>query len=172
MKAPIGIIAAMRDELAPLRRRLSDLKIATAVTGDGAARAALGASRFLDRQRPSTLLGVGVAGGLTPAAGRGELIVAERLICGEERFEIEASPLSERLLDAGARRGVIVHSPSIVATAEAKRALAVAAGIDPAVAAIVDLESDAWLRAARTRGTPMARRAPSPCRTCPTWRAS
>ena len=154
MRAELGIVAALPAELAGLRRRLRGRQaIAMAVTGDGSARAAAAVCRFLDTHRPVTLLGVGVAGGLTPAAGRGELIVADRIVGSGGTLELtHGGTLREALVAAGARRGVVVSSPTIVSTRRSKQALAEGSGIAPEVAAVVDLESEAWARAAIDRG--------------------
>ena len=154
MSVELGIVSALPGELAGLRRRLRGTEgVATAVTGDGSARAAAAVCRFLNTHRPVTLLGVGVAGGLTPVAGRGELIVADRIVGSGGLLELaNDGALREALLAAGARRGVVVSSPTIVSSSRSKQQLAEDSGVAPEVPAVVDLESEAWARAAIDRG--------------------
>lgn len=153
MRAELAIVAAMPAELAALRRRLRGSEIPLAVTGDGSARSAVAVCRFLDAVRPATLLGVGVAGGLTPATGRGELIVVDRIVGERGTLELaNGGSLRRALLEYGAHSGVVVAASRIATRARDKQRLAERAGIDGETPAIVDLESESWARAALDRG--------------------
>ena len=97
-ETPIAIVAAMPEEIAPLVRRthgtrrfgvagrsgfrgtLGDRPVLFLVTGDGPALAREGVCALLDRFEVSAILGMGVAGGLTPDLEPGEVVVPNEIV--------------------------------------------------------------------------------------------
>jgi adenosylhomocysteine nucleosidase len=153
-RGPVAILTALKEELDGVRRALpaSAGFVATA-TGDGPRRAASGAARFLERHRPSAVIGAGLAGALTPGLRVGDL-VASRRVRGEVGDAATPDPrLLERALAGGrAKAGTLVTVDRPVVSAAAKAALAAAAGSGENLA--VDMESAAWAREAAARGIP------------------
>jgi hypothetical protein len=92
---PTLVLAAMPEELAPLRARLTDLRwvggadielesgrlagrpVVLGLTGDGARNAREGAADALTCTGARALIAVGVAGALSPGLAPGELVIAE-----------------------------------------------------------------------------------------------
>ena len=149
---PVAILAAIPEELAGIRRAVPQSgKVVLGCTGDGPRRAAAGAATFLERHKPSALVGAGLAGALTPGLSVGELVASRRV-----RFEVGdvATPdprLLERALAAGARPGTLITVGRPIVSPVARAALA---GADFGEEAAVDMESAAWAREAAARGIP------------------
>ena len=149
---PVAILTAIPEELAGIRRAVAEsARIVLGCTGDGPKRAGSGAATFLERHRPSALLGAGIAGALTPGLSVGELVASRRV-----RFAVgdAATPdprLLERAIAAGARPVTLVTVDRPIVSAAARAALA-GAGAQDAMAA--DMESAAWAREAAVRGIP------------------
>jgi adenosylhomocysteine nucleosidase len=148
------ILAAMPEELGPLRARLrADPRVALAVTGDGERNALAGAARAIAETGARSLLAVGVAGALSAELRAGDLLVARRV--ARERGGVhEADP---RLVEAAARAarawtGVVVSAARLADSAAEKRRLLHATGADGA--AVADLESAAYAAAAEAAGIP------------------
>jgi len=81
---PVAILTAIPEELAGIRRAVPQSgKVVLGCTGDGPRRAAAGAATFLERHKPSALIGAGLAGALTPGLSVGELVASRRV-----RFEV------------------------------------------------------------------------------------
>ena len=149
---PIAILTAIPEELSAVRRAIpAAAGVVMTATGDGPKRAASGAAVFLERHRPSAVIGAGLGGGLSPVLAVGEIVASRRV-----RFEVGdvANPdpgLLERALGAGARPATLitVHRPAV--STAAKSALA-GGGSDDLL--VVDMESAAWAREAAARGIP------------------
>ncbi|MBI3448860.1 MAG: hypothetical protein HY049_08105 [Acidobacteria bacterium] len=168
---PILVIAALPEEIAPLRKalvtarrlrlggcdaalgRLDGIPAVIASTGDGAARAARGLRAILDAIPISRLLVVGLAGGLTPSLAAGRLVVAREVNeSGGAVPAPDAAWMARAVRDAGATPATLVSVPEILVTPSSKaRALAALPGRD---AAAVDLESAAFARGAAEAGIP------------------
>lgn len=169
------VLAAMPEELAPLRALLADARpvagrgfgvdidivtgrlganrVALAVTGDGDRNARLRAAAVLALAPARALLAIGVAGALSDDLVPGDLIAVTRVV-RERGPLLAASPqLTDAAAGHGARAGVAVTADRIADTVvEKQRLLAIAAGYaganGAAAAAVVDLESAAYAEAA------------------------
>jgi nucleoside phosphorylase len=121
-------------------------------TGDGPKRAASGAAVFLERHRPSAVIGAGLAGAVSPGLEVGNILASRRV-----RFAVgdAANPdpaLLARALAAGAHPGTLITVDRPLVSAAAKAALA---GSEPDGEPVaVDMESAAWGREAAARGIP------------------
>lgn len=107
-------------------------------------------ARQLAAEGVSALVSFGVAGGLDPALGPGDLVIAAEVVAGRERLVVPEAwrdRVAARL--PGARIARVAGASAPVATIEAKRALRLATG-----AIAVDLESEAVARAALAAGLP------------------
>ena len=151
---PVAILTAYEEELAAARRALRDSPgIVLAATGDGPRRAASGAARFLERHRPSAVIGAGLAGALSPGLAVGDIVASRRV-----RFEVgdAATPdarLLERALAAGAKAGTLITVDRPLVSAAARAALAGTAGGSGELL-VADMESAAWAKEAAARGIP------------------
>lgn len=168
MSAPLAIVAALDEEVAALRSRLTARRRESAavarwwsgrlagrpvwvgVTGDGAVRARRGLEALLEgAPAPSAIWFAGVAGGLSPGLALGALLAAAevRSATGERR-------LPPRRLDsrAGAVAGTLATVERICSRAAEKEALWRQLGC-PRPAA-VDLESSVWAEVAIERELP------------------
>ena len=164
------VLAAMPEELAPLRALIADARplggglgvdidivtgrlggnrVALAVTGDGDRNARLRAAAVLALAPARALLAIGVAGALSDDLVPGDLIAVTRVL-RERGPLLAASPqLADAAAGHGARAGVAVTADRIADTvAEKQRLLAIAAGSVGSGAAVVDLESAAYAEAA------------------------
>ena len=172
------VLAAMPEELAPLRALLADARpvacrgfgvdidivtgrlganrVALAVTGDGDRNARLRAAAVLALAPARALLAIGVAGALSEDLVPGDLIAVTRVV-RERGPLLAANPqLADAAAGHGARAGVAVTADRIADTVvEKQRLLAIAAGCVGAdgsggagTAAVVDLESAAYAEAA------------------------
>ena len=172
-----GIVAAMGEELAPLRARLSDGRavvvpgarvtvgrlgdtpVALAGTGVGARNARAGLTALLAAVRVRRLNTIGVAGGLSADLEMGALVVGA-LVVDELDGSVHAADaaLTALVVKSGAaRRGVAVTARRIAETVDEKRrllALATDAAGAAELAAVVDLESAAFAAAAARAGVP------------------
>lgn len=167
----VAVMAALRDELAPLAgslsgarvERLDGLKVrhgelagtelVLAVTGDGETAARRGAARLLEATRPDVVFAIGVAGGLSAGLEAGCLVVAERVM-GEDGRIVDTDPewLERALAVEGTCRGTILSSSRIAVTREEKAALR--ERVEGDGEAVVDLESAAFVGEAVGRGLP------------------
>ncbi len=135
----IGIITAMREELAPLVRRakiarvvdgrfhvgtLNGADVVLVAGGDGLQQAERTASALLEQFKLSLLVGAGIGGAVDPSLQRGAIVIS-----------------AEHPMFAGAPA---VRIRSVGRIAASKRGIA---GAD-----VVDTESDGWARAAARAG--------------------
>jgi len=122
------------------------------VSGIGAERAAGAASRLIEDGAPA-LISFGIAGGLDPAIGPGEVIVSDAVVAPDGTRYPSPPDWVERMLaltrGQGVGAGTIAGSERSVVTAEAKRALGEATG-----AIAVDMESHAIAEKALEAGVP------------------
>jgi nucleoside phosphorylase len=169
-EGPVLVVAAMREELAPLFRRLGPLaedrfegskvfrspargprpELLLAVTGDGPSRAAAAVSRLCGRYRPKSLVGIGAAGALTASLAPGDLVASARVIDGSAAVPEPDSALLGQATGSGARPATLVTVSIPAPTAAGKRKLSSGAGD----VAAVDMESAGWASAAAGAGVP------------------
>jgi nucleoside phosphorylase len=171
------IVAAMEEELAPLRTlltgrtsgylpgvrltlgRLGHTAVALAVTGDGARNARGGLSRVLDDLPVSRVIVAGVSGAATPDLEVSGLVLGDRIV--------DARDGSVRLADESlaaaaarachARRGVVVTAPRLADSADEKARVREVARLACGAAAgpiAVDLESSVFVDEAERAGLP------------------
>ena len=151
----MAILTALEEERSGIRRALADSSaIVLTATGDGPRRAAAGAARFLERHRPSALIGAGLGGALTPGLEAGDLVASRRV-----RFSVDdaATPdarLLERARAAGAKPATLITVDRPVVSTASKAALAATVGGGGGDLIVADMESAAWAKEAAARGVP------------------
>jgi nucleoside phosphorylase len=163
----IAIVAAMPEELAPLRARLAGpmrtqptslrslvvergrlggQDVALAATGDGARNAREGVAALLAASGARALVVIGVSGALSPELATADLIVASRVTDEEGGIrQADAESVAAATRATGGRAAVIVSARRIADSVEEKRRLAQQAG---GGLAVVDLESASYVAAA------------------------
>ncbi len=129
--------------------RIRDRDAVLVVTGDGRERAAAGLERALAAHPSSTVVVLGVAGGLSPELRPGDLVLAETLYDEEERLpEPDRALLRGALGCSGVAGGTVVSVRRVLATpGEKRRTLG-----HHAPPAVVDIESATLVRRARAAG--------------------
>lgn len=177
---PVLIVAALPEEVVPLRKRLQHRRrlqarigrarlrrwtghlggemVQVAVSGDGALRAREGIEALLDAggraaRRPRHLLVIGVAGGIDPRLEVGSVVVAEE-VCHEEGAVYRAAPgvAAHAAALTGGMPGRVVTGPRLADTVSRKQALAARWGRD--LPAVFDLETAWYVEAADHHGIP------------------
>jgi nucleoside phosphorylase len=167
--APIAVVAAMREEIAPLIRRvqvtrqlrldacrvtcgtLNGTPLLLAHTGDGRQRAERGATALLQRFPVEKLFVVGVSGGLSPLLDAESLIVACQVRDGDMDVPPpDAGWLARATGCDSVRAATVLTSDRILCTRASKREAQVS--LDPQLPAAVDLESAAYARTAASFG--------------------
>ncbi len=138
----LGIVVGLAAE-ARIARRLGEVAI-----GGGTPEGAEAAAEELVARGVTDLLSFGLAGGLDPNLQPGDLVVPVVVLEDGERY-----PTDDALCRGmgGATAGVLLAAATIVASADAKRALSV-----QTQASAVDLESGAVARVARRHRLPFA----------------
>jgi nucleoside phosphorylase len=168
----VAVVAALAEEVAPLRARLRDVRPATlgplrlwrgrldgrrvvlAVTGDGERNAREGSAALLAALPVRQLVAIGVAGGVSPGLVAGALVLAEE-VRGAGRPSLRApGDVEGDARAAGAGRGVVVTVDRLVDSVAAKQRLLVEHG--DAARVVVDLESALYAAAAERAGVPWA----------------
>jgi len=162
-----GIVAALPEELAPLLTRARDTKrvgrrtyrgtmagaaVCLSTTGEGFERSGRSLTLLLEKFRLRALIGVGLAGALSPALREGEVLTAceirgagGEVTRADPRLLARTAPLVDRV-------GVLVSDGTMRWTAAEKGALLAAhPGIENVA---VDTESGAWSRSAARAGVP------------------
>ena len=167
-----GIVAALPEEMAPLRSlatgvsrasaggllveraRLAGRDVALAVTGDGARNARAGVSAMMAMARPRALVVIGVAGALSRDLATASLVVASRVTGEDGRVAgvADQRQVAAAVRATGGREAVVVSAGRIADSADDKRRLAQAAG--GAGSSVVDLESASFVSAAEGAGIP------------------
>jgi adenosylhomocysteine nucleosidase len=167
---PAVVVTAIREELDALLLRLGTFSsqriggrkvfrsavcsppLLLVSTGDGPGNAERAAREMCELFGPTALLGLGVAGALTPALQPLELVASARLQNGA-RTTPPADPLLLSLATSnGARAGTLVTVSAPVVSVAAKESIA--SGLSADEPAAVDMESAAWARGAAQTGTP------------------
>lgn len=166
------VLAALPEELAPLRALLADQRplaagdgvdivvgrlhgsrVALAVTGDGDRNARERAAAVLALAPARSLLVIGVAGALSADLAPGDLVAVKR-VSREHGPPLVASPPLLEAAARAARAGVAVTAARIADTIAEKRRLLAIAGPGDGDAAVVDLESAAYAEAAIAAAIP------------------
>jgi adenosylhomocysteine nucleosidase len=163
--SPVLVVTAIREELGPILRhfdrleakRLGHLRVyrsgacsaplVFSATGDGPSNAEQNARDLCALLRPTALLGVGIAGAVTPSLGALDLMAAARIRNGSGDICSADSILLSLATGAGALPGIVVTVAAPVVTAAEKESLARA--LPAGERAAVDMESAAWARAAQ-----------------------
>jgi len=180
-RALTAIVAALDDEVAPLRARLVGQRaaaatgarvtlgalgaapVALAVTGDGERNARRGLAAVLAALPVRRVIVIGVAGGLTAGLDVEALLVVERVIDETDGslHAADAALTEAAARISGARRGVAVTAVRIADTADEKRRLFALAGARLAadgdasnLPLVVDLESSVFAAVAGRAGVP------------------
>jgi adenosylhomocysteine nucleosidase len=167
-----ALLAALPEEIAPLRRRLEDqrwvggdlglvlgrlgpMPVALGVTGDGPWQAQRGLEQLFGTVPVRGLLAIGISGALSPELCPGDLLLGARVV--DEATAKELRPLDALLAHAEqviqARRGVLVSARQLADTPAAKRDL-LARFAEGEASGAVDLESYAYARAAESASVP------------------
>ena len=157
----IAVVAAMPEEVAPLRARLvggrlRGREVSIEVTGDGARNARSGAEALLARRKFDGLVVLGVSGALTPALATADLIVGARVRDEEGRAHDASGAQVAALAQAtGGRPALVMSARKIADTVEEKTRLARLASVEAdGRPAVVDLESAAYVAAAEAARVP------------------
>lgn len=144
-----GTLPLIRREVGKLAGRPA----LVAVTGDGAGNAGRGARALLDRFPVERLVVLGVSGALRPDLGKGRLLVGREIVDPDgERWTCDQEAVDAAIRAAGATPCVLLTTRELAASPEAKRGLRRGSG--PAEPDAVDLESTAFVAAAREAGVP------------------
>lgn len=165
--APVAVVTALREEFdaivgsargaRPARgpfveARIGRVDVVVAVSGDGPRNAERAAAALCDAYRPSALIGVGIAGALSPELRTRVLLAARRVWDSSGDAPMPDARLLGRAVSVGnACAGTLVTVGKPVVASFEKAALAAAAGEGPCA---VDMESAGWARAAAARGIP------------------
>ncbi len=167
--ASIAVVAAMREEIAPLIRRariereidldachvhcgtLCGKRVLLAHTGEGRQRAERGATALLQRFPVAMLFVIGISGGLSPMLDPEALIVARQVRDGD----MDVPPPDAMWLERAAgqesvRAATVLTVDRILCTPASKHEAQLS--LDPQLPAAADLESAAYARAAASFG--------------------
>jgi adenosylhomocysteine nucleosidase len=162
---PIAVVTAFREEFgailsrargarsedAYVRARIGAAEVALSMTGDGAKNAGRSVASLCEKVRPAALLGVGVAGALSPDLSVGDLLVSRRIRDSAGDAPPPDAALAARALSiAGTAAGTLVtlERPEVFASGKA----ALGKAQNSAGPAAADMESAAWARAAAAHG--------------------
>ncbi|MGZ6971028.1 MAG: phosphorylase family protein [Thermoanaerobaculia bacterium] len=168
--SPVVVVTAIPEELEPILQhfeRLDEERIGRmrvyrsaacraplvfAVTGDGSWSAEHNARKLCELLAPTALLGVGIAGALTPSLAALDLLAAARIRNGSGEMSPADSILLSLATGAGALTGTLVTVAAPVVTIAGKKSIA--RGLPSGERAAVDMESAAWARAAELCAVP------------------
>ena len=165
--APILLLAALRDELAPTLQALnissssssssssatlSGKKIIAIVTGMGPARMVAAAAQAIDLHRPSRLILLGFSGGLDPSLPTGHVIDARAIVNSDgQRLTLTSSaPPTTAANESPNPLTTLLTTEQIICDPAQKKSLG-----QLHRAAAVDLESFALARLAADGGLPL-----------------
>jgi nucleoside phosphorylase len=173
-----AIVAAMPEELAPLRTllagrtsgylpgvpltfgRIGSAPVALLCTGDGARNARRGLANMLGQLPVSRVIVAGVSGGVTPDLGVGSLVLGERVVdAGDGSVRRADATLAEAAARAcHAQRGIVVTAHRIADCPRDKERLraiaALTCGGEGATPIAVDLESSVFVDETARAGVP------------------
>jgi adenosylhomocysteine nucleosidase len=167
-----AVVAALPEELAPLRSRVTRVerrragsllledgrldgrRVVLAATGDGERNARVGVSALLAVTRAERLIVVGVAGALSRGLATAALVVASR-VTDEGGWTVvgDEGQVGDVARATGGRLAVVLSAAAIADRADEKQRLARRLGAGD-VPAVVDLESAAYVAGAVAAGVP------------------
>lgn len=168
----MAVVAAYREELRSVRRRLeqaakrqagdarmvtgslSGAEVSLLATGDGPVRAAKSLEALLDALSVDAVVGIGIAGALSPGLAAGQVVVAASVL--DDRGEVAAADpdlLEAARQLAGVLEGAVLSHSEVAIDPPAKARQWRLHGCRPTLA--VDLESASWTRVAQRRGVPL-----------------
>ncbi len=167
----VGVITALREELAPLkaggrlvkraggqrfhRIRLGETPLILTAGGVGPRRAAAAIRNLLEAFEMEAVLGLGIAGALTPDLAAEDLLAADEVRTPDGHSARCDPGLLACARNCGfpVRTGTLMTTPGLVPDGERKHSL----GLQPGVAApaAVDQESTAWVQGAQSAGIPV-----------------
>jgi adenosylhomocysteine nucleosidase len=127
-------------------------EIAVAATGEGRRAGSLGAQRLLRAFEPAELIGVGVAGALSPGLEPGELLIAADVRVEDGAWLPCTLPSGADI--AGARTAAVMTTDRIVCTPAERQTLWQSMDFEPV--AVVDMESFDFVSQAREQGVEVA----------------
>ena len=159
----IGILVAMKDELAPLRKRYSlewtgpgnfftgknrGMRLQFALSGAGPHRAAETMRKLVRYGKPDVLLGLGLSGGLSPDVSLADVVLGSSVQApGQPTLQASLSLLPA---DFSSESGPLLTLPTVLGTRAEK---AEVAAVYPDCWAI-DMETYSLARAAHAAGLP------------------
>jgi len=167
----IAIIAAMEDEMAPLRQRLvgeteiadgprryyegrlRGVSVVLAVTGEGKRNADVGIRRLIQKCNPTRVLAIGLGGSLSPKLRVGEILVSSEVMEGDQILGWpDLQWLEEAHVDIEYDLGRMVTVDEILSTPESKEEWWGRTARDQP--AIADMESACFARVAIAYNVP------------------
>lgn len=150
----IVVVAALKEELAPLRRARLPHPVALACLGDGAAAASKALTTVLDARDapPAIVLVTGFCGALDPICERNTPVAVTRLVAIDRDPVPAPDPdWTARLTAAGARAVTLCSAGALISGRDERTALGTITGAD-----VVDLESASLARICASRSIPFA----------------
>jgi adenosylhomocysteine nucleosidase len=140
----MAIICPMPMEMAPVKRRLGDIEVVTALTGVGTTRAREATERVLAVNEVSHVVVVGIAGAADPGMRVGDVLVPETMVDGATGASYRATPLGGVEL-----RGTLQTSDDLLVDPEAMLELH-RSGIDA-----MDMETSAIAEVCQRHSVPI-----------------
>jgi adenosylhomocysteine nucleosidase len=166
-----AILAALPEELSPLLRRVSGLRaiengagrlfsgrlggrrVVLKATGMGRKNARWGARTLLEAVAPSEVIGLGLAGGVSPGLEKGEILAAGQIRDLSGTISLPDPSWLRRAAEVGgARVATLVTTDAVVWNRAEKKALL--DDIATKGPAAVDMESAAWASVSLLHGLP------------------
>ncbi len=148
----IAVICGLKSEAQVVAGVLGAMNIRVGVSGANAARAEEIARQFCDAGA-AAIVSVGISGGLDPSLVPGDLIIGDRIVCGDgQGYDSDRSLLdaiAQEPAGASAKIGDLFGADDIIESIEKKAALYRDHG-----ALGVDMESHGAARAAASAGVP------------------
>ena len=154
--------AAVQHALAARQRAGGTAGVHVVATGDGGVRAERVARQAIAAVRPASVVGAGVAGGLSEDLVPGEIVVSVRVLdAAEEAPPPDPVLVARALALPGLRAGTVVSVVRPALSVSQKAALRARAEAAPpagtagvGTASVVDMESAGWARACAAAGVP------------------
>lgn len=167
----IAIVAAIEDEIAPLRKRvqsreeivdgprrycrgtLRGVPVVLSVTGEGKRNADVGIRRLIQKCAPTRVLVIGLAGALTPSLAVGQVVVSSEVMEGDRVLGWpDLQWFEEANIESDYDLGRMVTVDEILSTPEEKEKLWGRTMRDQP--AVVDMESACFARVALAYNVP------------------
>ena len=178
---PIGLIAAMPEEIKPLVRRIGSVqkeslagfplyrfdshgkKVLLVESGVGMGRAEQATRLLIEAASPQIILNFGFGGATLPGPAVGDLVVATSLLLFRKGScsivpgpdQALAEKLAALLEEKSGGKGFCVHRGTFITTGEIIGKRAIASLLPPVGNPLLEMESAAVARMARDNGIPM-----------------